>query len=288
MTTKIGTSNRRRTPQERRESPAVIVLCAPAASCGGLTICTNLTWSDLDSVDALDLDRRIVIRNAAFGVADAAFDERVALRPMDLDVAGGDRCNAAVAAQGSDLATNDNRVAFLQTQLQRVSLVHQHVVAPRAVKGVAVAVDNAVELFAAPGRESELTIVRRRSNFDNGKSGSAIGRRELRRDPSVGVTLLAQSLASPLRIVAGPPQILNAVVSGNGAGDLIAYRLSVVEVDQMGRRGLRALCDQHRDFPFGLRFADAATGDFRAEKYSTFSSRFGPAAALFVARLRGQ
>src|SRR5262245_33921803 len=207
---------------------------------------------------------------------------------MDLDVAGGDRCDAAMAAQGADLATNDKRVAFLQTQLQRVSFVHQHVVAPRAIEGVAVAMDDAVELFAAPGREPQLTIVRRRINFNNGKSGSAIGRRELRNDPSVGVPLLAQSLAAPLSIVAGPPQVLNAVVSGNGAGDFVAYRLRVVEVDQMGGRGLHALGDQHRNLPFGLRFADAATGDFRAEKYSTFSSRFGPAAALFVARLRWQ
>ena len=68
---------------------------------------------------------------------------------MDLDVAGGDRRDAAMAAQGADFATNDDRVAFLQAQPLRVILVHQHVVAPRAVERVAVAVDDAVELFAA-------------------------------------------------------------------------------------------------------------------------------------------
>src|SRR5262245_14286475 len=133
---------------------------------------------------------------------------------MDLDVAGGDRRDAAMTAQGSGLATNDDRVAILQTQHQRVGLVHQHVVASRAVERVAVAMDDAVELFSAPGRESELTIVRRRINFNNGKSGSAIGRRELRHDPSVGVMLLTQSITAPMRIVADPPQVLNDVVYG--------------------------------------------------------------------------
>src|SRR5687767_3629892 len=63
---------------------------------------------------ALDLDHSVVIRDATFGIADATFDKRVALRPMNLDVAGGDRRNAAAAAQDACLATNDNRVAVLQ------------------------------------------------------------------------------------------------------------------------------------------------------------------------------
>src|SRR5262245_7857998 len=33
---------------------------------------------------ALDLDSRVVIRDAAFGIAHSAFEKRVALRPMDL------------------------------------------------------------------------------------------------------------------------------------------------------------------------------------------------------------
>src|SRR4030095_5774472 len=37
-TTKIGISNRRRTPQVRREKSRQL-LCVPAASCGGSTIC---------------------------------------------------------------------------------------------------------------------------------------------------------------------------------------------------------------------------------------------------------
>src|SRR5262249_60858150 len=141
---------------------------------------------------------------------------------MDLNVAGCDRRDAAMAAQGAGLATNDNRVAFLQTQLQRVSLVHQHVVAPRAVEWVVVTMDDAVELFAAPSREPQATIVRRRINFNNGQSGSAIGRRELQRDPSVGVLLHAQSLAAPLRLLAGPPPPRNAYTRGSRRVDLCA------------------------------------------------------------------
>src|SRR5215510_5669465 len=207
---------------------------------------------------------------------------------MDLDVAGGDRRDAAMAAKCADLATNDDRVAFLQTQLQRVLFVYQHVVAAGAVERIAGAMDDAVELFAASGREPQLTVVRRRINFDNGKPGAAIRRRELRRDPSVGVPSFAQALSAPLYLVAGLLQFLNAVVGGRGKGDLVADRLSVLEVNQARRRRLHTLGDQRRDFPFRLRFADAATGDFGAEKYSALSRRFGPAAALFVARLRRQ
>src|SRR5262245_232713 len=43
---------------------------------------------------AINFDRRVVIRDAAFGIADAAFDKRVALRPMNLDVSGAVRSEA--------------------------------------------------------------------------------------------------------------------------------------------------------------------------------------------------
>src|SRR5215813_10897860 len=46
-TTKIGIPNRRRTPQVRREKPVLIFHSVPAASCGGSTIRSNVTWSEL-------------------------------------------------------------------------------------------------------------------------------------------------------------------------------------------------------------------------------------------------
>src|SRR5262245_61223419 len=111
------------------------------------------------SIHSLNLNHRVVIRDAAFGIAHAAFDERIALGPMRLDVAGGDRRDATMAAEFADLAAHENRVAVLQSQPSRVGLIHQHVVAARAVERVAVAVDDAVELFAAPCRETQLPIV---------------------------------------------------------------------------------------------------------------------------------
>src|SRR5262249_7913711 len=157
-------------------------------------------------------------RYAAFRIAHSTFNKRVAFGPMYLNVAGGDRRDAAIAAQDADLAANDNRVAILQPHPQRVGLVHQDVVAARAIERISVAMDDAVELVAASCREPQLAVFRRRINFDNGKSGAAIGRREFRRDPSIDVSRLAQAFTAPLRLVAGLPQILNAVVSGRGAG----------------------------------------------------------------------
>src|SRR5262245_900681 len=120
---------------------------------------------------------------------------------MNLNVAGGDRGDAATAAQDAGLAPDENRVAAFQTKPSPVICIHQHVVAAGAVQRVTSVLDNAVELLAAPRREPQLTIVCRRINFNNGESGASVGSREFRQDSPAGAPRLAKAFASPLRMV---------------------------------------------------------------------------------------
>jgi len=102
---------------------------------------------------SLDLDFGVEVRDPALRIGNASFDQYVAFRPMNLDVAWRDRRNKATPSHLPDSACQQDGVAVSQTNSRGILLAHQHVLATGSGQGVQVSVDHAVELFAAPRGE---------------------------------------------------------------------------------------------------------------------------------------
>src|SRR6185436_4699768 len=101
-------------------------------------------------------------------------------------------------------------------------------------------------------------------------------------------TFFAEPFASPLNLIAGLLQMLDAFISGNRASNLVSNRLGVVKMDQVSGIGSRRLGDEHRDLPLGQGFADPAAWYLGAKKNAALGRGLGAAAALLVASLRRQ
>src|ERR671912_2741707 len=83
-------------------------------------------------------------------------------------------------------------------------------------------------------------------------------------------------------------ELLNAVINRHHPGHFFANTLSIVEWEKKLAIGHGLASDPHRDFPLGQRFADAMTGNLRAETDSSFGAGRCSATALFIAGLTGQ
>ena len=70
-------------------------------------------------------------------------------------------------------------------------------------------------------------------------------------------------------------QLLYAGVKRDVAGNLVAYLLSIFELDQAAALRPGALSNQRKDFPFRLALADAPTTDFGAEDDLALGARCG-------------
>jgi len=102
-----------------------------------------------------DVDQRIIIGDAAIGIARAAFDKGIGFGPVCLDVTSGDGSNSAASAEFTGIAPEKQRVAVFDTKTGSVFRVHQDIVAPGAGQRVAITLDHAVELLASAGREAK-------------------------------------------------------------------------------------------------------------------------------------
>src|SRR5581483_12428786 len=154
---------------------------------------------------------------------------------------------------------------------RRILAVHQHVFTTRAGQRVALALYDAVELLAAPRRQPQSPAARLVRNGKHGKDCAARRRWKMRCRCSARITSFAKAWAAPLQLIAGIAQSLNAVVSRHRAGNLLAYLLRIFEMHQARVIGPRAFSDAHRDFPLSQRFADAPTGNLRAEQDAPLS-----------------
>src|SRR5437762_2107539 len=98
---------------------------------------------------------RVVIGRAAAGVGHPTTNDYVAFRPVDLQIAPGDRREKNPAFKSPKLVRERDAIILDQVKTGGVVWIHQHGVARRAVDGVHFRIYQRVELFASAGGNDE-------------------------------------------------------------------------------------------------------------------------------------
>ena len=105
-----------------------------------------------------DLHQRIVVGDSTHRIALPAPQERVGLRPIDLDVPRADGHDLAVPGELTDLGSKQDGVAIPEAQLLGIFRTDQHRVAGCAHQRVARSINHAVELLPPAGAQQEPSI----------------------------------------------------------------------------------------------------------------------------------
>ena len=98
----------------------------------------------------LDSHSRVVVGHATQRVRDAAFDDYIALGPVNLQVAAGDWCQENRSFESADVVGERDAIVLAQVQNGCILNIDQHRITRRAVERVQVCVNQLVELFSTP------------------------------------------------------------------------------------------------------------------------------------------
>ena len=104
---------------------------------------------------ALDAHDRVVIRHAAGLIDDAALDDDVPLRPVNLQIAGRDRREENAPFEPPDIIHERDAIPGAHVQPAGIVFVHQHGVARGAVERIDLGIDERVELLPASRADVE-------------------------------------------------------------------------------------------------------------------------------------
>src|SRR5262249_21908761 len=113
----------------------------------------------LAAIYPLRLNHGVVVGDSAFLVRGPAVDQHIRFRPLRLSVACGEGSDRPSALHRASGAAEHNRIAVSHAQARCVGLIHQNVVAPRAIQGVYMSEGHAIDLLPPPSRESQQTTI---------------------------------------------------------------------------------------------------------------------------------
>src|SRR5438093_7367745 len=120
----------------------------------------------LTGTQLLDGHSRVVVGHATQRVRDAAFDDYIALGPVNLQVAPGNGREKDAAFKASLSIDQRDAIVVFQVERGRVVSIYKDRVARGAGKWIKFVIDQCVELFAAARRDVELRIARGRWPID--------------------------------------------------------------------------------------------------------------------------
>ena len=167
-------------------------------------------------------------------------------------------------------------LAVAQAEAGHVLRRQHHLVPARTQQGIGGGEDHAVELLPATGGEAEAVLgYLFLGQGDDAEAGAAVGGGE--------APALAQALAAPLELVALAAQVLDAVVIGNGAGDLGPDLAGGGEGDAVGQVRAHPLPQLHQHPPLVPRLGQPRPGDGRVVDDPPLGGGLGVAALHLVA-----
>src|SRR5260370_17082971 len=144
--------------------------------------------------------------------------------------------------------------------------IHEYRVTLGSREWIDFVIDQAVELFAAPGadfkRSRRAIEVRQRHGAE---VGFAVGRWEF----PIG----AEMRTAVLKGVTGLVQMLEAIVEGDDPGDLLAHGRAGLAAEELGAVRVGRRGELAQDFPLGFRFTDLAW-NLRTENDAPFGAGF--------------
>jgi hypothetical protein len=106
-------------------------------------------------VDPLNAYFGVVIRHATGRVGNAPLDKDISFRPVDLQVAPGDRGEKNTRLKPANLIHQQHAVILPHLKLSRVLMAHQHRIARRAIEWVDRGVHQRIKLRSTPGGDGK-------------------------------------------------------------------------------------------------------------------------------------